>query len=66
MEAIYIATGMPEINILISFRFQLLSIMECTFFCAVMHNFLCKKGDHAFLLKGDYGFRKDFNVFKDG
>jgi len=41
MCLIYIATGIPKINLLISLVFQLQSILECTVFWAWVHIKLC-------------------------
>jgi len=35
MALIYIATGMPKTNFLISFVFYILEVLECTIFCAL-------------------------------
>ena len=43
MFSIYVATGMPRINLLILHKFHFLGILECTVFCAVVHIFLCKR-----------------------
>ena len=41
---VYIATGMPDIKPLIFIKIHILRILECTFFCAVMHIFVCIMG----------------------
>jgi len=51
MCLIYIATGMPNINLLILLKLHFLGILECTFFCAMVHIFLCKRERSGFLLK---------------
>jgi hypothetical protein len=35
---------MPDVNLLIFLKFHILSILECTVFCASMHIFLCITG----------------------
>jgi len=66
MYRIYIATGMPKIILLILLKSHFLGILECTIFCAVMHNFLCKGEQSGFFVGGVTGFREDFFVFGDG
>jgi hypothetical protein len=40
-DTIYIAKGMPDINLLILNKIHILSLLECTVFCAAVHIFLC-------------------------
>ena len=44
LNIVYIATGMPDINLLILNKLCILSISKCTVFCAKLHSFLCIMG----------------------